>query len=56
MIRGDLLALVHQLDKQAIAAMFEAERTKLCGERYEHAGRGPERPGASSHSAGASMR
>lgn len=36
MIRGDLLALVHQLGMQAIAAMFEAERTKLCGERYKH--------------------
>lgn len=35
-IRGDLLALVHQLGMQAIAAMLEAERTKLCGERYKH--------------------
>jgi putative transposase len=36
MIRGDLFALVHQLGLQAIAAMLEAERTKLCGERYRH--------------------
>lgn len=36
MIRGDLLGLVHQLGLQAIAAMLEAERTKLCGERYRH--------------------
>ncbi len=35
-IRGDLHALVHQLGMQAIAAMLEAERTKLCGERYKH--------------------
>ncbi len=35
-IRGDLLALVHQLGLQAIAAMLEGERTKLCGERYKH--------------------
>ena len=36
MIRGDLLALVHHLGLQAIAAMLEGERTKLCGERYKH--------------------
>lgn len=36
LVRGDLLALVHQLGLQAIAAMLEAERTKLCGERYKH--------------------
>lgn len=36
LVRGDLLALVHQLGLQAIAAMLEAERTKLCGERYRH--------------------
>ena len=36
LIRGDLLALVHQLGLQAIAAMLEADRTKLCGERYKH--------------------
>lgn len=36
LVRGDLLALVHQLGLQAVAAMLEAERTKLCGERYEH--------------------
>ena len=36
LIRGDLLALVHQLGMQAVAAMLEAERTKLCGERYKH--------------------
>src|SRR5512140_2079694 len=36
LVRGDLLALVHQLGMQAIAAMLEAERTKLCGERYKH--------------------
>ena len=36
LIRGDLLALVHQLGLQAIGAMLEAERTKLCGERYKH--------------------
>ena len=35
-VRGDLLALVHQLGMQAVAAMLEAERTKLCGERYKH--------------------
>jgi transposase-like protein len=35
-IRGDLLALVHQLGMQAIATMLEAERTQLCGERYKH--------------------
>jgi len=36
LLRGDLLALVHQLGLQAITAMLEAERTKLCGERYAH--------------------
>ncbi|HVJ89217.1 MAG TPA: hypothetical protein VM580_05390 [Labilithrix sp.] len=36
LIRGDLLALVHQLGMQAVAAMLEAERTKLCGARYKH--------------------
>lgn len=36
MVRGDLLALVHQLGMQAVQAMLEAERTKLCGERYKH--------------------
>ena len=35
-MRGDLLALVHQLGMQAVAAMLEAERTRLCGERYKH--------------------
>jgi transposase-like protein len=36
LVRGDLLALVHQLGMQAVAAMLEAERTRLCGERYKH--------------------
>ncbi len=36
LVRGDLLALVHQLGLQAIVAMLEDERTKLCGERYKH--------------------
>ena len=36
LVRGDLLALVHQLGLQAIVAMLENERTKLCGERYKH--------------------
>jgi transposase-like protein len=36
LVRGDLLALVHQLGFQAFAAMLEAERTRLCGERYKH--------------------
>jgi putative transposase len=36
MVRGDLLALVHQLGLQAIAMMLEQERTQLCGERYKH--------------------
>lgn len=36
LLRGDLLALVHQLGLQAIGAMLETERTKLCGERYKH--------------------
>ena len=36
LVRGDLLALVHQLGMQAFASMLEAERTKLCGERYKH--------------------
>ena len=36
LVRNDLLGLVHQLGMQAIAAMLEAERTKLCGERYKH--------------------
>jgi transposase-like protein len=36
LVRGDLLSLVHQLGLQAVAAMLEAERTKLCGERYKH--------------------
>lgn len=36
LIRGDLLALVHQLGLQAIVAMLENERTKLCSERYKH--------------------
>src|SRR5690349_750968 len=36
LVRGDLLALVHQLGLQAVGAMLEAERTKLCGERYKH--------------------
>lgn len=38
LVRGDLLALVHQLGLQAFAAMLEAERTELCGPRYEHDG------------------
>ncbi len=38
LVRGDLLALVHQLGLQAFAAMLEAERTKLCGPRYKHDG------------------
>lgn len=36
LVRGDLLALVHQLGLQAVGAMLETERTKLCGERYKH--------------------
>ena len=36
LVRGDLLTLVHQLGLQAVATMLEAERTKLCGERYAH--------------------
>jgi transposase-like protein len=36
LIRGDLHALVHQLGLQAFAAMLEAERTRVCGERYKH--------------------
>jgi hypothetical protein len=36
LVRGDLLALVHQLGLQAVAAMLESERTKLCGARYRH--------------------
>jgi transposase-like protein len=36
MIRGDLLGLVHQLGMQAVLAMLEDERTRLCGERYKH--------------------
>lgn len=36
LVRGDLLALVHQLGMQAVAAMLETERTKVCGERYKH--------------------
>jgi putative transposase len=36
LVRGDLLALVHQLGLQAVAAMLETERTTLCGERYKH--------------------
>lgn len=36
LVRSDLLALVHQLGMQAVAAMLEAERTRLCGERYKH--------------------
>ena len=36
LVRGDMLALVHQLGLQAVAAMLEAERTELCGERYRH--------------------
>jgi transposase-like protein len=36
MIRGDLLGLVHQLGMQAVLAMLENERTRLCGERYKH--------------------
>jgi putative transposase len=36
MVRGDLLALVHQLGMQAVALMLESERTQLCGERYKH--------------------
>src|ERR1700743_30337 len=36
LVRGDLLALVHQLGLQAFAAMLEAERTELCGPRYKH--------------------
>lgn len=35
-IRSDLLSLVHELGMQAVAAMLEAERTKLCGARYKH--------------------
>src|SRR5579863_1652769 len=38
LVRGDLLALVHQLGLQAFAAMLEAERTQLCGPRYRHDG------------------
>jgi len=36
LVRGDLLALVHQLGLQAFATMLEAERTRVCGERYKH--------------------
>jgi transposase-like protein len=36
LVRSDLLALVHQLGLQAMCAMLEAERTRLCGERYRH--------------------
>jgi transposase-like protein len=36
LIRGDLRDLVHQLGLQAFAAMLEAERTRLCGEKYKH--------------------
>lgn len=36
LVRRDLLALVHQVGFQAFATMLEAERTKLCGERYKH--------------------
>jgi transposase-like protein len=36
LVRKDLLGLVHQLGLQAFAAMLEAERTQLCGERYKH--------------------
>lgn len=36
LVRQDLLGLVHQLGMQAFAAMLEAERTQLCGERYKH--------------------
>lgn len=36
LVRGDLLALVHQLGLQAFAAMLEAERAELCGPRYKH--------------------
>jgi transposase-like protein len=36
LVRKDLLGLVHQLGLQAFAAMLEAERTRLCGERYKH--------------------
>lgn len=38
LVRSDLLALVHQVGFQAFATMLEAERTKLCGERYKHDG------------------
>jgi transposase-like protein len=38
LVRGDLLALVHQLGLQAFAAMLEAERAELCGPRYKHDG------------------
>jgi transposase-like protein len=47
LVRGDLLALVHQLGMQAVGAMLENERTKLCGERYKHdASRGATRAGS----------
>lgn len=36
LVRGDLLSLVHQLGLRAVAAMLEAERTKLCGDRDKH--------------------
>lgn len=38
LVRGDLLALVHELGLRAFAAMLEAERTELCGPRYKHDG------------------
>lgn len=36
LVRKDLLGLVHEIGLQAFAAMLEAERTELCGERYKH--------------------
>ena len=36
LVRKDLLGLVHEIGLQAFAAMLEAERTQLCGERYKH--------------------
>jgi transposase-like protein len=38
LVRGDVKDLVTWLGIQAIAAMLEQERTRLCGPRYQHEG------------------
>ena len=37
LVRSDFRELIHHFGMQAIAAMLEADRARLCGPRYKHA-------------------